>query len=187
MKVEMKSLIVETLSGQKMIVKKISENEQGQTYELECAGYQFQIQDIWKMRGKNYYLDRSIKAKRVTNVEETDGISFSSKIIFQNENNCFRVGIPSAIYDRKIGEKESTYCSFMEDRLTGNMIIFLMKRREKHLRFKKKYLQNKQKKRFAVWEKVAFCREQRLLLWGMGVRIDHILQFVGHMRKWSIV
>ncbi len=44
---------------------------------------------------------------------------------FGEETDIFRVGIPSAVYGAYVSREESTYHSFMEDRLTGVMLLFI--------------------------------------------------------------
>ena len=70
---------------------------------------------------------------------------------FGEETDIFRVGIPSAVYGAYVSREESTYHSFMEDRLTGVMLLLFDEDHKKSTVVQKmnpaKYIEKEERKR----------------------------------------
>lgn len=82
---------------------------------------------------------------------------------FGEETDIFRVGIPSAVYGAYVSREESTYHSFMEDRLTGVMLLLFDEDHKKSTVVQKmnpaKYIEKEERKRGM---RAGTCIKQRL-------------------------
>ena len=128
MQMKLGKLLAETKTGEKRQIEP-EKDGRGQKYEFELAGYHFFVKDMVKKteesdeENQEYFITRRIVGKRKEASGKKEGIALSMYLEFGEETDIFRVGIPSAVYGAYVSREESTYHSFMEDRLTGVMLL----------------------------------------------------------------
>ena len=128
MQMKLGKLLAETKTGEKRQIEP-EKDGRGQKYEFELAGYHFFVRDMVKKteesdeENQEYFITRRIVGKRKEASGKKEGIALSMYLEFGEETDIFRVGIPSAVYGAYVSREESTYHSFMEDRLTGVMLL----------------------------------------------------------------
>ena len=100
---------------------------------------------------QEYFITRRIVGKRKEASGKKEGIALSMYLEFGEETDIFRVGIPSAVYGAYVSREESTYHSFMEDRLTGVMLLLFDEDHKKSTVVQKmnpaKYIEKEERKR----------------------------------------
>ena len=124
MKVELPNLKIDTLSGESVSIQNCRYSGDVRDYEFEYAGFQFAVKDTWEKSKTAFKFTRKINAKKRGEAVPGAGISFSAEIYVGDGGQTLRVGVPSAVYDRRVGGGKREYHSFMEDRLPGGIILF---------------------------------------------------------------
>ena len=163
MQMKLGKLLAETKTGEKRQIEP-EKDGRGQKYEFELAGYHFFVKDMVKKteesdeENQEYFITRRIVGKRKEASGKKEGIALSMYLEFGEETDIFRVGIPSAVYGAYVSREESTYHSFMEDRLTGVMLLLFDEDHKKSTVVQKmnpaKYIEKE--------ERAGTCIKQRL-------------------------
>ena len=156
MQMKLGKLLAETKTGEKRQIEP-EKDGRGQKYEFELAGYHFFVRDMVKKteesdeENQEYFITRRIVGKRKEASGKKEGIALSMYLEFGEETDIFRVGIPSAVYGAYVSREESTYHSFMEDRLTGVMLLLFDEDHKKSTVVQKmnpaKYIEKEERKR----------------------------------------
>ena len=156
MQMKLGKLLAETKTGEKRQIEP-GKDGRGQKYEFELAGYHFFVRDMVKKteesdkENQEYFITRRIVGKRKEASGKKEGIALSMYLEFGEETDIFRVGIPSAVYGAYVSREESTYHSFMEDRLTGVMLLLFDEDHKKSTVVQKmnpaKYIEKEERKR----------------------------------------
>lgn len=156
MQMKLGKLLAETKTGEKRQIEP-EKDGRGQKYEFELAGYHFFVKDMVKKteesdeENQEYFITRRIVGKRKEASGKKEGIALSMYLEFGEETDIFRVGIPSAVYGAYVSREESTYHSFMEDRLTGVMLLLFDEDHKKSTVVQKmnpaKYIEKEERKR----------------------------------------
>lgn len=123
MKIKLQNLKIDTLFGGSVAIQsKYSGDERN--YEFEYAGFHFEVKDIFEKNKTVYKLTRRISAKKSGEVLPGAGIAFSTELRIGDGTQRLRIGGPSVVYAHRIGKEKCGYCSFMEDRLPGAVMLF---------------------------------------------------------------
>ena len=156
MQMKLGKLLAETKTGEKRQIEP-EKDGRGQKYEFELAGDHFFVRDMVKKteesdkENQEYFITRRIVGKRKEASGKKEGIALSMYLEFGEETDIFRVGIPSAVYGAYVSREESTYHSFMEDRLTGVMLLLFDEDHKKSTVVQKmnpaKYIEKEERKR----------------------------------------
>lgn len=123
MKIKDKWLQIESYSGDNICLPFIIVDNGKMKCEFDYEGYRFCVCDTYNGGEKELFLKREIQGICCKTVREKNGISLSSMFEIGDENSSFRVGIPSCTYGEYVDRYNTSYRSFMEDRLTGPMIV----------------------------------------------------------------
>lgn len=99
--------------------------EDGRDCHLQIEGYRIDISDQWREEKGVLHMRTVISGERLDSTAggRKTGIGISVGIPVEGAGSRLRAGVPSAVYDGIVDEAHREYHSFMEDRLTGPLII----------------------------------------------------------------
>lgn len=88
------------------------------------GGWQFRVNDEWNKEGADFLVKRTIHGKRISNIVTEQGVRFGFySIIKKKENTKMRFCVPSLIYTEPEKYEKKSRHTFMEDRLTGPVVL----------------------------------------------------------------